>query len=414
MRRYASAPVLNVKLNLRLGGLLLWALIPAAAAAQRPVTRAEAVESALSHGVRLAAARADTALASAQLLSARLLADPALALSYSKSRPLYHVTVDLPFDFLGLRSTRSASLNASRRAALLRFDFERASAALDADTTYTRALAVIAHSRLSSQTADEAVRLRSIAAQRRDAGDASDLDVELATVNAGQEQSVAASDSLAVSAALLDLQAAMGLRAATIEITPADSLTAPPRSNAESLPADRATLNVAAATESLDAARLGLRLQRKSVLSPFGINAGFETGGTADERGILPTVGITLPLPFLNRNRGGIAEAQAGFARAKAELDLARVESDLEIAQARRALAMEQSRIERDRLLVASANRVAAMALTSYREGEAPLASVLEARRTSRDVLSRSIDDIAEAWITLARLRVLTLTAGSR
>jgi len=34
--------------------------------------------------------------------------------------------------------------------------------------------------------------------QRRDAGDASELDVQLATVNAGQELSIAASDSLAV------------------------------------------------------------------------------------------------------------------------------------------------------------------------------------------------------------------------
>jgi hypothetical protein len=108
-----------------------------------------------------------------------------------------------------------------------------------------------------------------------------------------------------------------------------------------------------------------------------------------------------------------VAEAQAGLVRARAELDLARLESDVAIAQARRTQLMQRSRMERDRILVASANSVAAMSLTSYREGAAPLASVLEARRTSRDVLARYIDDTAGAWITLARLRVLTLTAGS-
>lgn len=384
--------------------------------AQRPVTRADAVESALSRGPRLAAARADTALAAAQLLSARLLADPALALAYSRARPLYHVTVDLPFDFLGIRSTRTASAEAARRAAKLRFDLERASVALDADTTYTRALAAIAHSRLSASSALDADRLRGIAAQRRDAGDASELDVQLATVNAGQELSIAASDSLSVVATLLDLQSVMGLPSNAVQITPVDSLTPPPPSAFAAAMPDGAfslTLPVAAATEQMNSARLGLRVQRKSVLSPFGINAGFETGGSADEKGILPTVGLTLPIPFLNRNRGGVAEAQAGLARARAELDLARLESDVSIAQARRAQQMQRSRMERDRILVASANIVAAMSLTSYREGAAPLASVLEARRTSRDVLARYIDDTAEAWITLARLRVLTLTAGS-
>jgi len=67
--------------------------------------------------------------------------------------------------------------------------------------------------------------------------------------------------------------------------------------------------------------------------------------------------------------------------------------------------------VERDGILVGSANRVAAMSLTSYREGAAPLAFVLEAQRTARDVLARYIDDVADAWITTARFRMLTLTA---
>jgi outer membrane protein, heavy metal efflux system len=398
---------------------LIGAAGAATAGAQRPITRADAVESALARGPRLAAARADTALAAAQVLSSRLLADPALAASYSKGRPRYHVVVDLPFDFLGIRSSRLASAEATRRAASFRYDFERASVELDADTTYTKALATLAHSRLSASTAADADQLRTIAIQRRDAGDASELDVELATVNAGQEASIAASDSLAVVAALLDLQSVMGLAANTVLVTPSDSLAPPSAAGLANVPASDSgfvngplTLPVAAASEQVTAAALGLRVQRRSVLSPFGINAGIEAGGAADEPGILPTVGITLPLPFLNRNRGGVAEAQASLALARAELDLARIESAVDIAQARRAQVARQSRVGRDRLLVVSANRVAAMSLTSYREGAAPLATVLEARRTARDVLARYIDDVADAWITTARLRMLTLTAG--
>lgn len=385
--------------------------VPSALSSQQALTREEAVQIAVSRGPKLAAARADTSLAAAQLLTARLFGDPALAASYSRARPRYHVLIDLPFDFLGLRSMRSASAEANRRAALLRYTLARASVGLDADTTYTRALAAIAHSRLSSSTAADAEHLRGIAVQRRDAGDASELDVQLATVNAGEAASIAATDSLAVVSALLDLQSVLGMPANAVLVSPTDSLLPPPLV----LPADTAAnagflgLPVAAATEQLGSAQLGLRVQRRSVLAPFGINAGIELGGAADEKGILPTVGLTLPLPFLNRNRGGIAEAQANVEIARAELTLARVESDVAVAQTRRARVAQQGRIRRDQVLVGSANRVAAMSLTSYREGAAPLASVLEAQRSARDVLVRYIDDTSEAWITYARLRMLTL-----
>jgi cobalt-zinc-cadmium efflux system outer membrane protein len=396
---------------------LLCCSASAEARAQQSITRDDAIQQALAHGPRLASARADTALASAQLLSARLLPDPALALSYSQSRPRYHAVVDLPFDFLGLRSTRSASAQAARRASLLRYQLARADVALDADTSYTRALVAIARSHLSSSSAGDAERLRAIAVQRRDAGDASELDVQLATVNAGEAASNAAADSLSVVSALLDLQAAMGMQGRSVTVTPADSLFPPPSvaTLTDTIGGSAfLALPVAAATEQLNAAQLGLRLQRKSVLSPFGLNAGIETGGASDEGGILPTIGLTLPLPFINRNRGGVAEARAAVAIANAELNLARMESELELAQARRTHLAQQSRIQRDQLLIASANRVAAMSLTSYREGAAPLASAIEAQRTARDVLVRYVDDIAEAWITFARLKMLTQAATSQ
>ena len=71
------------------------------------------------------------------------------------------------------------------------------------------------------------------------------------------------------------------------------------------------------------------------------------------------------------------------------------------------------ARVARDRTLVASANRVAAMSLTAYREGADPIANVLEAQRNAREVLAQYVDDLAAAWIATATLRVLTLTSSS-
>jgi outer membrane protein TolC len=118
-------------------------------------------------------------------------------------------------------------------------------------------------------------------------------------------------------------------------------------------------------------------------------------------------------LPFFNRNRGPTAEAEAARARASAELDLASVDGRTRVAQARRARSGAEARIARDRLLVSSANQVAQMSLTAYREGAAPLATVLDAQRSAREILGQFIDDVAAAANAAAVLHLLTLTPAS-
>jgi outer membrane protein TolC len=53
------------------------------------------------------------------------------------------------------------------------------------------------------------------------------------------------------------------------------------------------------------------------------------------------------------------------------------------------------------------------MSLTAYREGAASLPNVLEAQRNARDVLGQYIDDLSNAWIATAELRVLALAPSS-
>jgi cobalt-zinc-cadmium efflux system outer membrane protein len=377
------------------------------------LTRAQAIAAAVAHGPRLAVSVADTMLAAGQLISARAFPNPALSASYSKSLPNYHVTAELPFDFIALRSTRIRSANAARVAAQYRFAFDRASVELDADTTYTRTLAAAAHVRLSQRNAVAADSVRRIAIARRDAGDASELDVQLATVTAGQAANGAAADSLALAATLLDLQSLLGMPADRITIAPSDSLLAPLRNNA-AVTSEEMTLPVASATASVESAALAAKLQHRSVFLLPGLMFGFEAGDpTGAEPGILPTFGIILPLPFFNQNRGPIAEAEAARQRATAALEFTRIESRTRIAQAQRTEVGAQARIVRDALLVTSANRVADMSLTAYREGAVPLATALEAQRSARDILAQYIDDVATASIAAATLRVLTLTPRS-
>ena len=376
--------------------------------AQAPLTRSGALEAALSRGPRLALARADTAVARAGVLVARARPNPSLTGTYSKSFPNYHVAADVPVDFPTLRGLRIRAAQLGLDAANVRFVLARAQIALDADTTYTHAVAARERLALSRRNALDADSLLHMVERRRDAGDASDMDVELARVNAGQQANVAAADSLTLLSTLLDLQAVLGIPSDRLEIAATDSLSEP--AGVPSLPS--ATLSEVAANLSLESATLSARLQHRSLWSTPSIALGFEQGDP-DQHGLLPTFGLGIGLPLFDRNRGGIAQAEAERVRAAAELSLAHVEARNEIAHAARTRENALARVERDRALVTSANRVATMSLTAYREGASTLASVLEAQRSARDVLGQYIDDLTAAWIATAELRVLALTPTS-
>jgi cobalt-zinc-cadmium efflux system outer membrane protein len=356
-------------------------------------------------------ARADTLIGAAQLLTARSWDNPSLAATYSKAPPNYHAIVDLPLDVTGIRGTRIRAAEASRLASQYRFEFERASAALDADTSYTRALAALERVRLSRRNAKDADSLRRMAVIRRDAGDASELDVLLATVNAGQAANLAIADSVTLISSIFDLQTVMGLDTTRIAIVPSDSLTMPPLTAPNAMP--DVALPIAAARQMLSAADLSVRVQRRSLFTPFSLQAGIEWGDPGLQ-GVLPTVGFSIPLPLLNRNRGPIAQAVAERERARAELSLALFQTQATIGRARRERAVALEKLQRDRVLVESANRVVAMSLVAYREGAQGLPAVLEAQRNARDILSQYITDLADAWIATATLRLYSLTIPAR
>ena len=403
------------------GALTLAAFAPAHG--QRAVTRAEAGSAALAGGARLALARADTAAALARLLSARAIPNPTLAAVYSTATPQKHLTLDIPvFDALYTRRLRVGQASTAARAARLVFASERIAALVEVDTTYTRALAANARFRLSRQTARDADSLRKMTVSRRDAGDASDLDVDLATVVSGQQLNLATGDSLNYMSALLTVQTLMGIPADSVAIVLADSLalatidTVLMRRSLDSTAAaltaaHGATATVAAADAVLQAAELGVALQKRSIFALPSVSVGVEWGDpTGGETGYLPLIGLSIPLPLFNRNQGPLAEARADRDRAYAQLTGARLEARQRLVEGLREREQLIAKVARDRDLVIRAQRVADRSLTAYREGASALPAVLEARRSAREVLSQYIDDLAALLTVNTELRALTQT----
>lgn len=441
----ALSPLLIGSRSRALAVLLAWA---PAAEGQIAVTRGDAERAVLQQGVRVALARADSVAAAARLRTARAYPNPTLSATYSKAPPTKHFITDLPLDLPWQRGPRIAAAAAAVTASRLAYASERIAALVEVDTTYTRALASNARFRLSRQTARDADSLRRMVVARRGAGDASDLDVDLATVSAGQQLDVATRDSLASLGALLTVQTLMGLRADSVAIVLADSLTLaaedtaavtvfldsagtpavvpPPRSGGggetfalggargePGVPAPSAlgpTASVAAAEAALRAADLSVTAQRRAILASPALALGVERGDP-DHPGNLPTVGIAVPLPLFSRNAGPIAEARAERERARVRLLAARLEARQRLVEGVRAREQLLAQVLRDRVLVVSAQRVASRSLTAYREGASALPAVLEARRSARDVLAQYVDDLAALLSVNAQLRALTLPA---
>jgi outer membrane protein, heavy metal efflux system len=379
---------------------------PGRGIAQRPVTRADAIAAALTRGPSLAVAAADTSAAGAALLGAREFANPTLNLSATKDAPQRHIYADIPLDFPWLRNARIASARAAQSSARDQFALQRAAVTFDAETTYVNAVVADARARLSRRNAQDADSLRRMAVARRAAGDASDLDVELSTIAAGQLDNAALADSLAATAALLDLQTVMGEPSAHVHIALADTLSL----TDTTLAAGGTPYAVQAAQQAVTAADEAVTAQRRSVWGSASLQLGVDYHDRT-QSGYLPVLGLAIPLPLFNRNAGGVAAAQAQRDRARAELRLIDLESQRDIARVTEARAIALQRVARDRTLLASADRVAAMSLTAYREGAAPLGTVLQAQTNARDTLGQYILDVGTANAAAAALRLLTASA---
>lgn len=399
-------------------GLAMIAVAPVAGAQPAPtvrlVSRADAVASAMAKSARHTLARLDSASAFAQWRTARQYENPLLATSYSNAAPQAHVALDVPIDLPRQRGPRIAAARAMLGATTVRLGLADALLAFDTDTAYTRAQALGAQARLLVLTARDADSLVTLVRIRRDAGDASDLDVEIATVAAGQSTNLAVTAEANSATSLLRLQLLMGIAPDSMRIALADSINwsvgnlpvvSPPTESTERGQA----LPVAAAALDLRAAEEQTRLERHRRLGTPAISFGVEAINPGGPGGLLPTVGVSLPLPLFNRNTATIARAQTELERGRVLLAQAELEQQTAVSIGYTDAVAARTRAERSLRLLASAERINALSLLAYREGATALVTVLEAQRTTRDARAQALDDLAAVQIAERVRQLLSL-----
>ncbi|MCI0389596.1 MAG: TolC family protein, partial [Acidobacteria bacterium] len=169
--------------------------------------------------------------------------------------------------------------------------------------------------------------------------------------------------------------------------------------------ANRAEVKMAEADQALAKAILGLEESRgKGEITPF---AGYKRVGPDNTL----LAGVTIPLPFGNRNQPGIARASAQRQVAATNLQLVRnrVLAEVEAAYLAYETARDQVRVYESGLLD-QAQESATITLAAYREGVTPLINLIDAQRTRAEVRGNYLKALFDYWNSLFTLEQVTGT----
>jgi cobalt-zinc-cadmium efflux system outer membrane protein len=166
--------------------------------------------------------------------------------------------------------------------------------------------------------------------------------------------------------------------------------------------------------------RANLTLQRSIAVPDITLSGDVRRFGDTRETAFV--AGASIPLPFYDRNQGGIARAQAELLRAEAEAQRGRsaLAAELVAAEQRTALAWRAVQsLRRD--AVPAAERAARAASSGFAEGKFSFLEVLDAQRALSDAraqLLESYRDFHARRAAVERLRgqqpIADLTGGSR
>lgn len=137
--------------------------------------------------------------------------------------------------------------------------------------------------------------------------------------------------------------------------------------------------------------RADLSLEQRRPIPDVTLSAGFRQFKEDGENAFL--MGVSLPIPLFDANRGGIARARAELAAAAADLAAERIDLDRRLHAARANLdaARDMAASLRDSI-IPTAEQAFALAREGYGQGKFAYLEVLEAQRTLVDARRDLID----------------------
>jgi cobalt-zinc-cadmium efflux system outer membrane protein len=385
------------------------------------LTVSELVDEALAKNPELRFYEAEIIAAKAGRKTAGLLGNPQLSGDVGHNAQKFgglsgegvawSVSVLQPFEWPGRIGLRKAIAN--HDIELAQFGYERFKIAL---ASRVRALAygLFAAQEKSSAAAEVAERfkaLREVLVQRDPAGLTPLLEtrvIEATELNAQRKASEAA---LATQAALLELNQLRGVAPDTgLSVSQMRLVFSPPEDKGALLRLAR-TNNFELKARALELAQQGFRvdLAKNERYPTISVGPSYSDQKAGSEEQRIIGVGISLPLPLWNRNKGNIEAAAARQMQAEVSLNATEREIQRKVLEA--ALIYETKLREMAKWRPDSVQHfreAAEVADRHYRLGAVPISTYVELQKQYLDAVEGLLDTKKEALEAAAQLELLT------
>ena len=368
-----------------------------------------------------ASAQLDLAVSQADLVAARKITDPALTAEYGNNSD-WDIAMGQSLSF-GLEKSLSLGKRAARiQVARRQLDASDAGLrhfeqTLRADATLAFLDALLARDRalIGEQAAQYMLSLYRSDSLRFAAGEMSELDV----LQTRLEANIAQQDYLALMAdyrnALVQLDLIMGQPLQTTQAVVGQ--LADPRQlfslerllgGADSLRMDLVSQRILA-----DAAASQVRLVRRERMPDIDLSLGVSLNSRVrNEEAPAPeyvgyTVGVGIPLPVSNLNRGEVVASRLAAQQAEVQTDIVRRQVQAEVIQAYNSYTSAISRLDNyNASVMASAQQVLEGKRYAYHRGETSLLDLINAQHTYNEIqqaYAECLHDCMSAWVELER-----------
>ena len=372
-----------------------------------PLTLPAALALAAGANLELSAARYEVQAVDGAVLQAGLLPNPSLSMERVDTRRDTRETTVLlsqPLELGGKRAARIEAAERGRDGATAELAVKQAHVRADVAAAWFAVLAAQEQLRLAREAEELALRAASATARRVVAGKVSPVEETRARVAASSVRLEAMHAASTLATARKRLAALWGNPTPRFERADGaiDALPAP-----QALEALRQRLAqspaMALARSQLDRSQALARVELSRRAPDVTLNIG---GKRSEELGRTQAVfGVSLPLPFFDRNQGNVLESARRVDKARDELAATALRLDAELSQAREEfeLARHQARALRDDILPGAQSAYDA-ASTGFDYGKFGFLDVLDAQRTLLQAKSQYLNTLAEAHRAMAAI----------
>jgi cobalt-zinc-cadmium efflux system outer membrane protein len=309
----------------------------------------------------------------------------------------------------GQRGLRLDVASYGREVALASLDGRAAAVRADVIRAFYGLLAAQRQFELTQESADIAARSADLVGKRARAGKISPIEATKARIAATGVQIELATSKARVTIARETLANVSGSAAVASRVASGDLDIVPAVAPLPQLlqRLDDAPVSRVARAEMLRSNAL-VSTERAKRMPDITVSAGMKRITVSGIRGNQAVVGITIPLPLFDTNKGAILEAFHKAEKASADLDSERARWRLDVTQAYADLesSAQEARRLKDEVLPAARDSLDAMS-RGFELGKFSFLDVLDTQRTLFQVRSqhlRALTDAHQAYANLGRL----------